>query len=72
VIDWKEPIRLFLSSILLSCVLDRAPADDLEWVYDIGKPLVVEEIFPLRRSIEKVGNFVDVSRKFTDGLISFY
>jgi len=41
-------------------------------VYDIGKPLVVEEIFPLRSSIEEVGKFIDGSRKFTDGWVSFY
>jgi hypothetical protein len=41
-------------------------------VYDIGKPLVVKEIFPLRSSLEEVGKFIDGSRKFTDGWISFY
>jgi hypothetical protein len=41
-------------------------------VYDIGKPLVVEEIFPLRCSLEEAGNFIGGSRKFTDGWISFY
>jgi len=41
-------------------------------VYDVGKPLVIEEVFPLRSSIEEVGTFIDGSRKFTDGWISFY
>lgn len=41
-------------------------------VYEIGKPLVVEEIFPLGCSIEEVGAFIDGSRKFCDGWVSFY
>ena len=41
-------------------------------VYEIGKPLVVEEIFPLGCSIEEVGAFIDGSRTHCDGWISFY
>lgn len=41
-------------------------------VYDLGKPLVVEEIFPLKCGIEEAGDFIDRSRKFADGWISFY
>ncbi|MBD3674540.1 MAG: cellulase family glycosylhydrolase [Planctomycetaceae bacterium] len=41
-------------------------------VYEIGKPLVVEEMFPLKSSIEEVDEFVDRSRSFTDGYVSFY
>jgi len=41
-------------------------------VYDIGKPLVVEEIFPLKSSIEETTEFIERSRPFTDGWISFY
>lgn len=41
-------------------------------VYEVGKPLVVEEIFPLGCSIEEAGAFIDGSRKFCDGWISFY
>jgi hypothetical protein len=41
-------------------------------VYEIGKPLVVEEIFPLRASIEDTADFIDGSRSFADGWISFY
>jgi hypothetical protein len=40
--------------------------------YEIGKPLVVEEIFPLRCSIEEAARFIDGSRDFADGWISFY
>jgi hypothetical protein len=40
--------------------------------YEIGKPLVVEEIFPLRSSIEETAEFIDGSRDFADGWISFY
>jgi len=41
-------------------------------VYNIGKPLVVEEIFPLKCSIEEVAEFIKGSREYTDGWISFY
>lgn len=41
-------------------------------VYDIGKPLVVEEIFPLRGSIEDVELFLEGAGKRVDGWVSFY
>jgi hypothetical protein len=41
-------------------------------VYDVGKPLVVEEIFPLTCSKEELDVFIDASRKIADGWISFY
>ena len=41
-------------------------------VYEIGKPLVVEEIFPLKCSIDEAAQFIDASRDFADGWISFY
>lgn len=41
-------------------------------VYEVGKPLVVEEIFPLKAGIEQTGEFIDRSREFTDGWVSFY
>jgi len=41
-------------------------------VYAVGKPLVIEEIFPLSCSIEEAGEFIDGSRKHCDGWISFY
>jgi hypothetical protein len=41
-------------------------------VYKVGKPLVVEEIFPLGCSIEEAGAFIDGSRKHCAGWISFY
>jgi hypothetical protein len=40
--------------------------------YDIGKPLVIEEMFPLQCSIEELATFIDSSRSFTDGYIGFY
>ena len=40
--------------------------------YDIGKPLVVEEMFPLHCSIEELAAFIDASRSFADGYIGFY
>ena len=41
-------------------------------VYDIGKPLIVEEMFPLKCSLEELGVFIDSSRATTDGWIGFY
>jgi hypothetical protein len=41
-------------------------------VYQIGKPLVIEEIFPLGASIEKTEEFIEKSRSHVDGYISFY
>jgi hypothetical protein len=40
--------------------------------YDIGKPLVIEEMFPLHCSIDELAVFIDASRSFTDGYIGFY
>ncbi|VTR97968.1 cellulase family glycosylhydrolase [Tuwongella immobilis] len=41
-------------------------------VYDIGKPLVVEEIFPLGCSLDEAIEFIDGSKAFCDGWVSFY
>ncbi len=41
-------------------------------VYDVGKPLVIEETFPLKCSVQELGAFIDGSRKIADGWISFY
>ena len=41
-------------------------------VYELGKPLVIEEIFPLSAGLEETGLFIDRSRKHVDGWISFY
>ena len=41
-------------------------------VYEVGKPLVIEEIFPLATGIEETGAFIEGSRKHVDGWISFY
>ncbi|MCX5643960.1 MAG: cellulase family glycosylhydrolase [Phycisphaerae bacterium] len=41
-------------------------------VYDIGKPLVIEEMFPLKCSAEELGTFIDGSRKIANGWIGFY
>ena len=40
--------------------------------YDIGKPLVIEEMFPLSCSLEELDAFIDGSRKIADGYLSFY
>jgi hypothetical protein len=41
-------------------------------VYELGKPLVIEEIFPLKCSIEEAAQFIEGSRPHADGWISFY
>lgn len=41
-------------------------------VYDIGKPLVVEEIFPLKCSMEELDQFIDGAKPRVDGWISHY
>jgi hypothetical protein len=40
--------------------------------YDIGKPLVIEEMFPLKCNVKELEAFVDGSRKIADGWIGFY
>jgi hypothetical protein len=41
-------------------------------VYDVGKPLVVEEMFPLHCSTDELEIFVNASRSVCDGWIGFY
>jgi hypothetical protein len=41
-------------------------------VYDIGKPLVIEEMFPLSCSMTELAEFIDRSRKTATGWIGFY
>ena len=41
-------------------------------VYAIGKPLVIEEIFPLSCSADDVLEFIDRSKPIADGWVSFY
>ena len=41
-------------------------------VYDVGKPLVIEEMFPLKCGMKEMDTFIKSSRQFTDGWISFY
>jgi hypothetical protein len=41
-------------------------------VYDVGKPVVVEEIFPLKCGLEDLERFIDGSRQVADGWIGFY
>ncbi len=40
--------------------------------YEIGKPLVVEEMFPLKCSDVELAEFVRRTKSFADGWISFY
>jgi hypothetical protein len=53
-------------------------ANDLEGslaalkVYEVGKPLVIEEIFPLSCSVPETAAFIDASRSHADGWVSFY
>lgn len=41
-------------------------------VYDLGKPLVVEEMFPLQCSTEELDAFVEGSRDIAEGWMGFY
>ncbi len=41
-------------------------------VYDIGKPMVIEEMFPLSCSVEELDKFIDGSRRLATGWIGFY
>ena len=41
-------------------------------VYDVGKPLVIEETFPLKCSLEEMSAFIEGSQRHADGWISFY
>lgn len=41
-------------------------------VYEVGKPLVIEEMFPLSCSIEELETFIKGSQSFADGWIGFY
>lgn len=40
--------------------------------YDLGKPVLIEEMFPLRCSVEELGMFIEGSRRVADGWIGFY
>jgi hypothetical protein len=40
--------------------------------YDIGKPLVIEETFPLACSLEEMDDFLRRSRQRAEGYVSFY
>ena len=41
-------------------------------VYEVGKPLVIEEMFPLKCSLEEMRTFIHGSRSHVDGWLSFY
>ena len=41
-------------------------------VYDVGKPIVIAEMFPMNCSFEEMDQFIEGSRSITQGWISFY
>ncbi|NLH14978.1 MAG: cellulase family glycosylhydrolase, partial [Phycisphaerae bacterium] len=41
-------------------------------VYDLGKPLIIEEMFPLECGVEELDQFIEGSRPIVDGWIGFY
>ena len=41
-------------------------------VYDVGKPIVIEEMFPLNCPIEDLAQFIERSKPIAAGWISFY
>ena len=49
-------------------------ADDLPYLHlhNIGKPLVIEEIFPLSASVDSTTAFIKQSQPFMNGWLSFY
>jgi hypothetical protein len=40
--------------------------------YELGKPLVIEEMFPLACGPEELAAFIDGSRRIADGWVGFY
>jgi hypothetical protein len=40
--------------------------------YDTGKPVVIEETFPLRSSLTEFRTFLEGARKVADGILGFY
>jgi len=40
--------------------------------FAVGKPVIIEEIFPLKCSAEELGQFIDASRTTATGWIGFY
>jgi hypothetical protein len=40
--------------------------------FDIGKPIVIEETFPLKCSLDEFAQFIERSRKHACGWIGFY
>jgi len=49
-----------------------AESVDILKVYEVGKPLVIEEIFPMGAGAAETIDFIQKSSTFTDGWISFY
>jgi len=41
-------------------------------LFDVGRPLVIEEIFPLSTTPKELGQFIEQSRTAADGWIGFY
>ena len=41
-------------------------------VYDIGKPIFIEEMFPLHCSVEELAQFIQGSKPLADGWLGFY
>jgi len=41
-------------------------------VYEVGKPLVIEEMFPLKCGFDEMEKFLDGSEEHVDGWMSFY
>ena len=60
----------FVSAIFAFAVSREAPEKTA--ADEVGKPLVIEEIFPLKCSLEELDVFIKKSRAYTDGWISFY
>jgi glycerophosphoryl diester phosphodiesterase len=46
--------------------------DTLKGFAAVGKPVVIEEIFPLKCDAQELGRFIDQSRRYAAGWIGFY
>ena len=72
--DGKTPAATIYSAILREIQQKKNRDGSLAAlrVYEVGKPLVIEEIFPLGAGVDETATFIEKSRSHADGWISFY
>ncbi|HEO70095.1 MAG TPA: hypothetical protein ENN80_02455 [Candidatus Hydrogenedentes bacterium] len=72
---YSKPVGEHLDFVSVHFYPEKGQLDkalDALSVYDLGKPLVIEEMFPLKCSAEELESFIDGSRAIAEGWISFY